>query len=91
MQRQRLSAPDRFVLFVLRSVLWSPVALALLVMGFSALDASYLSIPLKGLVEGRVADVQPIVRGWIMSALVTSTLGCVASSWLRSIRSRPER
>ena len=91
MQRQRLSGPDRFVLFVLRSVLWSPVALALLVMGFSALDASYLSIPLKGLVEGRVADVQPIVRGWIMSALVTSTLGCVASSWLRSIRSRPER
>jgi hypothetical protein len=89
-QRQRLSAPDHFVLLMFRAVLWSPVALVLLVMGFSALDASYLSIPLKGLVEGRVADVQPIVRGWIISALVTSALGCLASSWLRSLRLRQE-
>lgn len=91
MRRQHLSATDRAVLFVVRAVLWSPVALVILMMGFSALDATYVSIPLMGLMEGRAADVQPIVRGWIVSALVVSALGCLATGWLSSLRPQQVR
>lgn len=72
-------------MFGLRVVLWSPLALVLLMMAMSVIDASYLSIPLTGLINGREQEIEPILRGWVICSLVFSAVGVFAHDWIKSM------